>query len=153
SAERAAGIEDLTDAVPTARWVVTETDEWRALATEPVVDGAGDPYPTSLDSPGFWLCTSGSTGRPKLAMHRHADLQISADLYGRGVLGIAADDRFYSVGPMFHAYGLGNSLTFPMAVGAVASLEPTRPPTPARVAETVRTEQPTLFFAIPTFFA
>ena len=32
----------------------------------------------------------------------------------REVLGIGADDRCYSVGPMFHAYGLGNSLTFPV---------------------------------------
>jgi benzoate-CoA ligase family protein len=153
SAERTAGMEDLTDAVPTARCVVTDTDDWRALASEPTGGGAGDPDATTPDSPGFWLCTSGSTGRPKLAMHRHADLEISADLYGHGVLGITSDDRFYSVGPMFHAYGLGNSLTFPMAVGAVASLEPTRPPTPTRVAETVRAEQPTLFFALPTFFA
>ena len=54
---------------------------------------------------------------------------------------------------MFHAYGLGNSLTFPFSVGATAVLEPTRPPTPQLVADIVATEQPTLFFCIPTFYA
>ncbi len=38
---------------------------------------------------------------------------------------------------MFHAYGLGNSLTFPFSVGATVVLEPSRPPTPLGVAERV----------------
>ena len=54
---------------------------------------------------------------------------------------------------MFHAYGLGNSLTFPFSVGATAIVEPTRPPTPSLVGEIVRTLQPTLFYCIPTFYA
>ena len=66
---------------------------------------------------------------------------------------MSADDRCYSVGPIFHAYGLGNSLTFPLAAGATAILDPTRPPTPACVGELVTGESPTLFFCIPTFYA
>ena len=113
----------------------------------------GEPYRTWFESPGFWLCTSGSTGQPKLAMHRHGDIKVTCDTYARTVLGIEADDRFFSVGPMFHAYGLGNSLTFPFSVGATTILEPTRPPTPALVADIVTTHRPTLFFCIPTFYA
>jgi benzoate-CoA ligase len=113
----------------------------------------GSPYATWDESPGFWLCTSGSTGAPKLAMHRHIDLRASFETYGAQVLGIRPDDRCYSVGPMFHAYGLGNSLTFPFSVGATAIVEPTRPPTPALVGSIVRRFQPTLFFCIPTFYA
>jgi acyl-coenzyme A synthetase/AMP-(fatty) acid ligase len=64
--------------------------------------GDGSLAPTDADSPGFWLCTSGSTGRPKLAMHRHGDLQVTADTYARSVLDVGADDVFFSVGPMFH---------------------------------------------------
>lgn len=116
-------------------------------------DTGRSPYRTSGESPGFWLCTSGSTGRPKLAMHRHIDIPATCESYGRWVLGIVGDDRCYSVGPMFHAYGLGNSLTFPFAVGASSVLEPTRPPTVARVAEICATHRPTLFFCIPTFYA
>jgi benzoate-CoA ligase family protein len=115
--------------------------------------GDGAPFPTTADSPGFWLCTSGTTGHPKLAMHRHVDLKVTADTYGRTVLGVTPDDRCYSVGPMFHAYGLGNSMTFPFSVGATTILEPARPPTPALVGDVARRERPTLFFSIPTSFA
>ena len=92
-------------------------------------DGAdGSPYPTWDESPGFWLCTSGSTGQPKLAMHRHVDIRVTCETYARSILDITPEDRFYSVGPMFHAYGLGNSLTFAFSVGASTILEPARPP-------------------------
>ncbi len=110
-------------------------------------------YPTWAESPGFYLCTSGSTGRPKLAMHRHEDIRATVETYGKSILAIGRDDRCFSVGPMFHAYGLGNSLTFPLAVGASTILEATRPPTPALVADRVTTHRPTLFFCIPTFYA
>ncbi len=116
-------------------------------------DPYASPYATWDESPGIWLCTSGSTGAPKLAMHRHIDLRASYETYGAQVLGIGPDDRCYSVGPMFHAYGLGNSLTFPFSVGATAVVEPTRPPTPALVGSIMRSFQPTLFFCIPTFYA
>ena len=68
------------------------------------------------------------------------------------MLHVSADDRFLSIAKLFFAYGLGNSLTFPFAVGATAILEPARP-TPAGMIELVKTEQPTLFFATPGFVA
>ena len=70
----------------------------------------------------FWLYTSGSTGRPKGAVHVHANLRLTADLYGGGVLGLKETDVCYSVAKLFFAYGLGNALTFPMAVGATTIL-------------------------------
>ena len=125
---------------------------WDEFCSE--AEGADDaPYQTWDESPGFWLCTSGSTGQPKLATHRHVDIRVTCEAYARSVLEITPEDRCYSVGPMFHAYGLGNSLTFPFSVGASTILEPARPPAPARVAELVTTHRPTLFFCIPTFYA
>ena len=157
SAERAGELDAVRAAAPElATVVVTGTPEWDALAGGGGADpagAAGDPWPSWDESPGFWLCTSGSTGRPKLAMHRHGDLRATADTYGARVLGVRPDDRCYSVGPMFHAYGLGNSLTFPFSVGATAIVEPTRPPTPALVGEVARALRPTLLFCIPTFYA
>jgi benzoate-CoA ligase family protein len=140
----------LAGAPEAADVVVAGSPEWdRLLAGDPMET----PYDSWDESPGFWLCTSGSTGIPKLAMHRHIDLRATYDTYAAQVLGVRADDRCYSVGPMFHAYGLGNSLTFPLAAGASAVVESTRPPTPALVASIVRDLRPTLFFCIPTFYA
>jgi benzoate-CoA ligase family protein len=157
SAERAGELDALRAAAPELETVVvTGTPEWDALVGGGDADPAGpagDPWPSWDESPGFWLCTSGSTGRPKLAMHRHGDLRATADTYAASVLGVRPDDRCYSVGPMFHAYGLGNSLTFPFSVGATALVEPTRPPTPALVGEVARTLRPSLLFCIPTFYA
>jgi benzoate-CoA ligase family protein len=56
------------------------------------------------------------------------------------------------VAKLFFAYGLGNSLTFPLSLGACAILDPARP-TPQGVAAAVRERRPTLFFAVPTFYA
>ncbi|MFG2016117.1 benzoate-CoA ligase family protein [Actinomadura geliboluensis] len=110
------------------------------------------PYATSDDSSALWLYTSGTTGKPKGAMHRHANIRHVVETYGRQVLGITPEDRCYSVAKLFFAYGIGNSLFFPLAVGATAILDPDRP-TPASVAERLAEYRPTLFFAVPTFFA
>ncbi|MGH9193833.1 MAG: benzoate-CoA ligase family protein [Acidimicrobiales bacterium] len=107
---------------------------------------------TGPDSPAFWLYSSGTTGSPKGVMHRHGSLQATADTYARSILEIGPEDRCLSVAKLFFAYGLGNSLTFPLAVGASAVLNPRRP-TPAEVLDLVRDERPTLFFASPGFVA
>jgi benzoate-CoA ligase family protein len=110
------------------------------------------PYPTWADSPALWLYTSGTTGRPKGAMHRHASVRQVAECYGTGVLGVLPSDRCLSVAKLFFAYGLGNSCFIPLSVGAAVILERARP-TPAAIAECVIANAPTLFFAVPTFFA
>ncbi|MFN0145758.1 MAG: benzoate-CoA ligase family protein [Dehalococcoidia bacterium] len=152
-AEMAAGAPEISEFVITGEGrpvpAPARSHPWTEAMTVP---GDGAPYETWEDSPGFWQCTSGTTGLPKLAMHRHADLRTIAEGYAREVLAIEPGDRCYSVAPLFHAYGLGNSLVFPLSVGATSILEPARPPIPARVAEVVREERPTLFFAVPTFY-
>lgn len=152
SAERfdTAALASLRHGAPELQQIVT-TDTWSE--TFPLGSGDARPDATNADSPGFWLCTSGSTGQPKLAMHRHGDLLIPARTYATEVLDIGRHDICYSVGPAFHAYGLGNSVAFPFSVGATAILEPTRPPTPALVAAIMARHRPTLFFCIPTFYA
>ena len=107
---------------------------------------------TRADDPCFWLYSSGSTGTPKGTVHLHSHLIQTAELYGRGVLGIREDDTVYSAAKLFFAYGLGNSLTFPMSVGATSVLLPTRP-TPADVFGTLKKYKPTIFYGVPTLYA
>ena len=101
----------------------------------------GDPdtatVPASPDEVAFWLYSSGSTGAPKGVRHVHSSLRITAETYGAKVLEIRPDDVMFSAAKAFHAYGLGNSMTFPMSVGATAVFLPGRP-TPAAVQETMR---------------
>jgi benzoate-CoA ligase family protein len=113
-----------------------------------------EPYtaPTTRDDICFWLYTSGSTGKPKGAVHVHANLRLTADLYAKGVLGLQDSDVCYSVAKLFFAYGLGNAMTFPMAVGATTVLSPDRP-TPEGVAAILRRHPVTVFYAVPTFYA
>lgn len=107
---------------------------------------------TTPDDVAFWLYSSGSTGTPKGAIHLHAHLMRTAALYARGVLGIREDDVVYSAAKLFFAYGLGNALTFPLAVGATAILSAERP-TPAVVARVMKEFRPTIFCGVPTLFA
>jgi benzoate-CoA ligase family protein len=114
--------------------------------------GDGTAYDTTADSPAFWLYTSGTTGLPKAAMHRHGAIAYVCETYAAQVLGIRPDDRCLSAAKAFFAYGLGNSLLFPLSVGAAAILEPA-PARPDTLAERVQKYGATLFFAGPTFFA
>jgi benzoate-CoA ligase len=108
--------------------------------------------PTTRDDMCFWLYTSGSTGKPKGAVHTHADLRLTDDLYAGPIVGIAEDDVCYSVAKLFFAYGLGNALTFPMSAGATTVLLPSRP-TPEAVAALLKKHRVTVFYAVPTFYA
>jgi len=116
-----------------------ESDTFATAATHP-------------DEPAFWLYSSGSTGMPKGVRHVHSSLQATADTYGTQVLGIQEDDVCFSAAKLYFAYGLGNALTFPMAVGASAVLNADRP-TPGRMYELLNAYNPTLFFGAPTLFA
>jgi len=114
--------------------------------TEPVT------APTVRDDICFWLYTSGSTGKPKGAVHTHADLKLTDELYAKPFLGLTENDICYSVAKLFFAYGLGNALTFPMLAGATTILLAQRP-TPDLVADILRKRQVTVFYAVPTFYA
>ena len=109
------------------------------------------PYPTWDESPALWLYTSGTTGTPKGAMHRHTDIRYVAETYGQQVLGIRPDDVCLSGAKLFFAYGIGNSMFFPLSVGASAVLEPSRP-NPVLFADRIREYGVTLFFGGPSFW-
>jgi benzoate-CoA ligase len=115
-------------------------------------DPSADAAPTGADEPAFWLYSSGSTGRPKGAVHTHANLHWTAELYGKPVLGLREDDLCFSAAKLFFAYGLGNALTFPLSVGASVLLMAERP-TPDAVFRRWTERKPTVFYGAPTGYA
>ena len=62
------------------------------------------------------------------------------------------DDVCLSAAKLFFAYGLGNALTFPMAVGASTVLNAQRP-TPALMFSMLNKYNPTIFYGAPTLFS
>jgi len=110
------------------------------------------PAPTGPHDPGFWLYSSGSTGRPKGTVHSHSNPYWTAELYGKPVLGLTERDVCFSAAKLFFAYGLGNALSFPLSVGATVVLMAERP-TPEAVFKRWISDQPTVYFGVPTGFA
>jgi benzoate-CoA ligase len=108
--------------------------------------------PTCCDEPCFWLYSSGSTGPPKGTVHVHSSLIQTAELYARPILGITESDVVFSAAKLFFAYGLGNSLSFPLAAGATTILMKERA-TPASVFARLLKHQPTIFYGVPTLYA
>jgi benzoate-CoA ligase family protein len=146
--EFAAAGESAAAAVPALEAVLGEAefDDLASAAPEESV------YDSGPDAPAFWLYTSGTTGVPKGAMHRHGSVREVCETYGSQVLGIRPGDRCLSAAKAFFAYGLGNSVLFPMSAGAVAVLLPSAS-RPDLITETAVKYGATLFFAGPTFFA
>jgi benzoate-CoA ligase len=134
--------------------IIVSYPEPSGRSLEALLDAApttAETAPTHPDEPCFWLYSSGSTGRPKGTVHVHSSLVQTADCYAIPVLGITEDDIVFSAAKLFFAYGLGNALTFPMAVGATSVLTAERP-SPASIARLLRRQRPTIFCGVPTLF-
>jgi benzoate-CoA ligase family protein len=100
----------------------------------------------------LWLYSSGSTGRPKGTVHLHHDILTTTDLYAKQVLAIDENSVCFSASKLFFAYGLGNSLTFPLRHGGATVLYPEKP-SPDGIFGVLEKRRPTHFFGVPTLFA
>nr|VFK51444.1 MAG: benzoate-CoA ligase [Candidatus Kentron sp. TC] len=111
-----------------------------------------DAADTSRDDAAFWLYSSGTTGFPKGVIHPHRDMIVAADGYAKKTLDLNEFDLSFSVAKLFFAYGLGNSLYFPLRVGGASVLLPEKP-LPDVVFDVIDKYQPTLFYSVPTSYA
>lgn len=119
---------------------------WLALSSPALT-----PADTHRDDMAFWMYSSGSTGRPKGIVHLQHDMAYTHISYARHLLGLTARDVCFSVPKIFFAYGMGNSLTFPFAVGASSVLLPGQP-RPAAIFDCIARYRPTVFFGLPTLY-
>jgi len=102
------------------------------------------------DAAALWVYTSGTTGLPKAVMHAQRSVIASAD-FGRGILGLGAQDRIYASSKLFFAYSLGNSLCAGLRLGATVILD-SEWPTAEGVAQVVERHRPTVLFSVPTLY-
>jgi benzoate-CoA ligase family protein len=106
---------------------------------------------TTRDTPALMLYTSGSTGTPKGVVHCHGSIPFTVETYSANVLHLTSEDRVFSSSRMFFAYGLGNSLSFPLAAGSTIILEPERL-SAERLARYIEHRRPTVFFGVPAVY-
>ncbi|MFZ1926833.1 MAG: benzoate-CoA ligase family protein, partial [Solirubrobacteraceae bacterium] len=107
--------------------------------------------PTHPDDVAFWLYSSGSTGMPKGVVHLHRSIEVTCKAFARDVLHIGEQDRIFSTTKLYHAYGLGNALSFPLYFGATAILLD-GPPRTERLLQTLREHRPSVFCSVPALY-
>ncbi|EMG37877.1 acyl-CoA synthetase (AMP-forming)/AMP-acid ligase II [Desulfocurvibacter africanus PCS] len=117
------------------------------------LDGSGfSPHVPAHDDLAFMLYTSGSTGKPKGVPHRHADLGVPLEAWGRPVLGITSDDVLLSASKLSFSYGLQMQLAVGLAAGATIVLHSGLSDGDSLLA--LMTEvRPTIFCAVPSVYA
>ena len=119
-----------------------------AVAAYPPAEAAD----VTAAAPAYAQYSPGTTGRPRATLHAHGDPLVYFRAFARPAIAIERSDVVLSVSKLYFAYGLGNSLFFPLLAGCRAVLHADHP-RPADVAEVVRRHRVTVLFGVPTFFA
>ena len=100
----------------------------------------------------FYLFTSGTTGYIQRIPHKHKDIAVTCDNYAKKTLFLNSYDICFSSAKLSFAYGLGNSMTFPLYVGASTVLL-SNDSTIKNIFETIEKYKPTVFFGVPTLYS
>ena len=160
----------LRDAEPSALIAIGSSDAVKAVAGSSMLTLCIDdhryaemwgkasttlvPCPASEDGVDFLLYSSGSTGDPKGVPHSQNDMMFCAEQYAGGILEMSEDDIVLSASKLHFAYGLGNSLIFPLYFGASVILNPLNsgPADIFHIFRLIEERCPTLLFAVPTLY-
>ena len=102
--------------------------------------------------PAYAQYTSGTTGSPTAALHAHGHPPVYVEAFARPAIALRPADIMLSVSKLYFAYGLGNSLFFPLLTGCRAVLHAGHPRAEEIVA-LVRRHRVTVLFSVPTFYA
>ncbi|ROP35720.1 class I adenylate-forming enzyme family protein [Saccharothrix texasensis] len=124
-----------------------------AVAAFAELDG-GEPVPVTPRAPDdqvYATFTSGTTGVPRLCPQLHGDPIVHHRSFAVPALELGPDDVVHSVSKMYFAYGLSNSLFFPLLSGSRVVLNP-EAPLVDDVLAIVDKYDVTALFAVPTFY-
>jgi long-chain acyl-CoA synthetase len=95
--------------------------------------------------------TGGTTGRPKGAMLTHANLVTNVEQCKAWFCeSKKGEEKFLSILPFFHVYGLTVCMNFPVAIAARMILTPRFQP--KQVLKLIHSEKPTIFPGAPTMY-
>lgn len=108
--------------------------------------------PRAAHDQAYATFTSGTTGVPRLCPQLHGDPLVHHRSFAVPALGLGPDDVVHSVSKLYFAYGLGNSLLYPLMSGCRVVLNPD-PPLVDDVLAVVDKYRVTALFAVPTFYA
>ncbi|HEY7050093.1 MAG TPA: long-chain fatty acid--CoA ligase [Jatrophihabitantaceae bacterium] len=116
---------------------------------------AATPAPEVVDRAGadtaVILYTSGTTGRPKGAELTHDNLIKNAEVTGRDLLQIGADDVIFGGLPLFHSFGQTCTLNTAVAAGASLTVLPRFDP--AQALRMLADHHATVFAGVPTMYS
>lgn len=108
-----------------------------------------DYYQWHPDEHCFWFMSSGTTGNSKAMVHRHANLQIHADLVAQKNFDLQFDDRVLNTGKLSFSFGFITGIIYGLSVGVTNYLI-SGAPAPTRVFDLIDKYQITYFFCVPT---
>ena len=102
------------------------------------------------DDPAVIMYTSGTTGNPKGVTLTHRNFHFQLNTVVRSLIPFTSADRVIGVLPMYHVFGLANSLVAAVNSGACIVLVPQY--SPASLIASIAENQATIMPAVPSMY-
>jgi long-chain acyl-CoA synthetase len=106
--------------------------------------------PTEPDDPAVLIYTSGTTGLPKGAMLTHRNFHFQCSTVVKSLLDFKPTDRIIGTLPLYHIFGLANSMISAVHYGACLVMIPRY--SPQILLETIDRNKATILPAVPTMY-